>query len=284
MRVRWSSVARSRDRQQLPLSPALMLYAVLLLACCACSGQVNDPADLSTPGATAGEQRQGPDGGTYVWVPPGEFMMGSEDGNGDERPVHRVRITKGLWMSKCEITNAQYRRFCEATGREFPGGSDQGDEHPVVQVSWEDAGAYCDHFGLRLPTEAEWEYSARGSESPAYPWGSRWDAQLCCWDGSKGPNGQTFPVGSFPAGASWCGALDLIGNVWEWCADRYDSAYYSSSPMSDPGGPEEGVDLVLRGGGWCDSSDYCRAAGRAAGLPDGPGAADAGFRPVASPR
>ena len=137
MRVRWSSVARLQDGQR--LSPALALLAALLLACSACSGQANEPADLSTPGSTAGEERQGPDGGMYVWVPPGGFLMGAETGDPDEKPLHRVRITAGFWLSKCEITNAQYRRFCEATGREFPAHSDQTEDYPVHSVTWHDA-------------------------------------------------------------------------------------------------------------------------------------------------
>lgn len=122
-------------------------------------------------GTTPGEEIEGPDGGRYVWVPPGEFLMGSNDGESDERPVHRVQITRGFWLSKHEVTNAQYRRYCQASGQSFPTGSSQGEDHPVVYVSWEGAQGYCDHYGLRLPTEAEWEYAARGSAGRKYPWG-----------------------------------------------------------------------------------------------------------------
>ncbi len=218
------------------------------------------------PGTTAAEDIIGPDGGTMVWVPPGEFMMGCDDDDAedDEKPAHLVKITKGFWLGRCEVTNAQYRKFCEATDREFPSESDQGDDHPVVYVSWEDAVAYCEHYGLRLPTEAEWEYAAAGPEGRKYPWGDEWDDKKCCNRKNKGPGGTTFAVGSFPQGASWCGALDMAGNVAEWCSDWSAADYYAKSPEVDPHGPSEGeADViaslspmtlhhqrVLRGGSW----------------------------------
>jgi len=210
-------------------------------------------------GREAGEEIVGPDGGTYVWVPAGEFMMGS-DKYDDEKPVHEVQVTKGFWLGKHEVTNAQYGAFCKATGRRFPSESGQGDDHPVVYVDWEDATAYCEHYGLRLPTEAEWEYGARGSEGRTYPWGDEWDAQKCCSGDNRGPGGRTFPVGSFAASGSWCGALDMAGNVWEWCSDWYDEDYYQSSPSSDPSGPTAGGARVLRGGGWFSYAYGCRSA------------------------
>lgn len=204
-----------------------------------------------------GDTKIGPDGGTYVWVPPGEFMMGTpegaKDGYGNERPQHKVGITKGFWLSKHEVTNAQYARFCKATGRTFPKDSNQDDDHPVVWVTWEDAVAYCGHYGLRLPTEAEWEYAARGSNGNRFPWGDGWDPKKCCngWNRGATDWGRkpgTFPVGSIPTGDSWCCVADMAGNVWEWCADRYKCDYYAESPDSDPTGPGTGDTLVLRGG------------------------------------
>jgi formylglycine-generating enzyme required for sulfatase activity len=242
------------------------------------------PAPLWRPeeGRTAGEAIAGPDGGTYVWVPAGEFMMGSEDGDDDEKPVRRVRITRGFWLSEREVTNAQYRAFCDAGGHEFPSYSDQGDEHPVAYVTWDDARAYCEHFGLRLPSEAEWEYAARGAEGRKYPWGDGWDDARCCNLSHRGPSGSTFPVGSFPAGASWCGALDMAGNVWEWCEDWYDKDYYQGAPERDPPGPASGEHRVVRGGGWFYSKTLCRSALRFGLEPTGP-IAGCGFRPVCDP-
>lgn len=239
-------------------------------------------SDLSTPGTAAGQEVIGPDDGTYVWVPAGEFMMGSEDW-GDERPVHRVRLTEGFWLSKCEVTNAQYRRFCEATGREFPSDSDQGPDHPVGCVSWEDATAYCDHYGLRLPTEAQWEYAARGPRAREYPWGDDWDATRCCNRENTGPGDRTYPVGSFPTGASWCGAQDLAGNVWEWCGDWYDGEYYRGSPEEDPEGAQQGQHRVARGGGFDPGAICCRSAGRFRDVPTFR-YRSLGLRPVAVPR
>jgi len=238
---------------------AMVVICVLCVQCCLVAQEVGQaPADgvakpWESEGSRAGEEITGPDGGTYVWVPAGEFMMGATDGDPSERPVHRVRITRGFWLGKCEVTNAQYKRFCKATGREFPKGSNQGDDHPVVDASWDDAKAYCAHYGLRLPTEAEWEYAARGTKATTYPWGDEWDSAKCCNGDNRGPGGRTHAVGSFPAGASWCGALDLAGSVCEWCADWFAGDYYPESPASDPPGPESGAPgalWVVRGGSW----------------------------------
>jgi len=235
------------------------------------------------PGSRAGEETAGPDGGVYVWVPPGEFMMGSGDGDPDEKPVHKMRITKGFWLAKHEVTNAQYRAFCEATGKAFPKDSDQGDDHPVVYVSWRDARAYCDHYGLALPTEAQWEYAARGPEGHEYPWGDEWDRKKCCNRDNQGPGGRTFPVGSFSLGASWCGALDMAGNVQEWCSDRYDESYYANSPEPDPMGPVTGFSRVLRGGSWSIYDDDRRSANRDFNSPDYTNYGGLGFRCARTP-
>lgn len=216
-------------------------------------GQIGD-------GWGAGDQEIGPDGQTLVPVPGGSFRMGgSADDN--ECPIHSVTLD-GFWIGQCEVTNAQYRAFCNATGRAFPAGSTQGDDHPVVCVTWHDAQAYCAHYGYTLPTEAQWEYAARGPAAPTYPWGAAWDPQKCCnWD-NKGPAGSTFAVGSFPAGESWCGALDMAGNVYEWCADWFSGDYYATSPELNPTGPETGTYRILRGGSWYSFNSYCRAATR----------------------
>jgi len=226
----------------------------------------NTPA-WEREGTSVGEQIVGPDGGTYVWVPPGEFLMGADDlprcG-----PAHPVPITRGFWLGKHQVTNARYQAFCEAAGRGFPAASDQGDDHPVVLVDWDDAQAYCECYGLTLPTEAQWEYAAGGPEGRRYPWGEEWDARKCCnWD-NKGPGGRTFAVGSFPSGLSWCGALDMAGNVWEWCADRYGADHCAESPQSDPPGPVSGERQVLRGGSWYREGErFFRRAFRYGALP-----------------
>jgi formylglycine-generating enzyme required for sulfatase activity len=198
--------------------------------------------------ARRGDTMTGPDGGVLVWTLPGSFDMGSDDGYDEEKPVHHVTITKGFWLGQCQVTNAQYRRFCDESGRTFPAESDQPDNHPVVHVSWEDAQAYCQYYGLRLLTEAEWEWAARGERASVYPWGDEWDVAQCCNRHNQGAGGRTFEVGHFPDGASWCRALDMAGNVMEWCSDWY--ARYPVGSARDPLGPIDGTYRVLRGGSW----------------------------------
>jgi formylglycine-generating enzyme required for sulfatase activity len=241
---------------------------VLLAAWGICIARAGKPPELKPwerQGTKAGDEIIGPDGGTMVWVPPGEFDMGSKDGPPAEQPLHHVRIVKGFWLRKCTVTNASYRRYCQETGADFPAMSDQGDGYPVVCVDWKAAQAYCSHYGLSLPTEAQWEYAARGPEGRTYPWGNDWDPSRCCNWSYRGPSNKTFPVASFPQSASWCGALDMAGNVWQWCNDWYDSKYYAHWPDADPPGPDEGELLpvvgqcrVLRGGSWSndDPGDF----------------------------
>ncbi len=237
------------------------------------------------PGANLGDEITGPDGGKMVWVPPGEFMMGSPEGEAylDEHPQHKVRITKGFWLGKYTVKNGQYRAFCQATGRVFPEGSGNGPNHPVVCVSWDDAAAYCDHNRLVLPTEAQWEYAARGPQSLRYPWGNEWDPKKCCnFENLGAGHPPTMEVGSIPAGDSWCGLCDMAGNVWEWCADWYQEGYYAESPVDDPSGPESGIARLLRGGSWGDDAFSCRSAIRHTHDPDH-GGDDFGFRVARTP-
>ena len=216
-----------------------------------------------------GDTRVNPiDKAEMVWVPGGAFIMGSIDGVGidDERPAHQVTLS-GYWMYKSEGTVAQYLAFCAATGRalpEFPSGySWEGKsgwtdsalrQHPIVNVSWNDAKAYADWAKVALPTEAQWEYAARGPQGRNYPWGGTATVADPCngWDETKCAKYEnsisTWPVGSFPAGAGWCGARDLAGNVFEWCADWYGP--YSMTPVTNPTGPATGDYRVLRGGSW----------------------------------
>jgi formylglycine-generating enzyme required for sulfatase activity len=259
-----------------------------------------------------------PDVDGMVWVPPGEFMMGTLDDEGydDEHPQHLVRITQGFWLGRCEVTNAQYAAFLNAHGSNQDGSGNRliydnsygswckvayvdgtwvalagWENHPVIDVTWYGAKAYCDHYGLRLPTEAEWEYAARGPSSLRYPWGNDWDASKCCnwdnrgpaYDASTGPG--TMPVGSLPAGNSWCGASDLAGNVCEWCNDWYDDSYYSVSPMDDPQGPLSGSYRLLRGGSWDSYGFVCRSAYRYCLVPGDSGhhSGDFGFRVARTP-
>jgi len=153
-----------------------------------------------------------------VYVPVGEFMMGS-----DPRPYDEVLQPKvyldGFWMYRHPVAVAQYRRFCSETGRKMPMPPSWGwkEDHPIVNVTWDDAKAYADWAGVALPTEAQWEKAAGGTDGRVYPWGKTFDAsKAVCSVWSR--RSSTAPVGSIPAGASPYGCLDMAGNVWEWCS------------------------------------------------------------------
>jgi len=198
-----------------------------------------------------------------VYVPGGTFQMGSNDGDSNEQPVHEVTLYS-FWIDRTEVTNAQYARCVEDGKCSTP--SDLSSyardsyyvDYPVIYVSWDDANDYCTWADAQLPTEAQWEYAARGSEGRKYPWGNEQpNAQLLNYNANLG---DTSKGGSYPDGASWVGALDMAGNVWEWVADWYGK--YSSEPQENPTGPSAGVTRVLRGGGWYGPEYLVRAASR----------------------
>ena len=217
------------------------------------------------------------DGAEMVLVPAGEFLVGSNESN-DEKPPHRVYLD-AYSIDKYETTNALYKRFMDATGPPAP--SDWTNSRfnelnqPVVGVSWHDADAYCKWAGKRLPTEAEWEKAARGTDGRKYPWGEQWDASRA--NSTESKLGKTAPVGSYPSGASPYGAQDMAGNAWEWVADWYDSTYYKNSPERNPKGPDSGTSRVLRGGSWGRYAIYLRSASRSYSTPD-KRFSDIGFR------
>lgn len=197
-----------------------------------------------------------------VYVPAGSFQMGTVDGDSDERPVHEV-ILHSFWIDRTEVTNSQFvtctnARACERPNylfdqtesftRSWYRGSSEYKDYPVVQVDWNDAYDYCEWVGGRLPTEAEWEYAARGPESSTYPWGD--DPPTCRILNFANCIGDTSEVGSYPNGASWVGAVDMAGNVLEWVNDWYDSVYYSRSPQENPSGRATGDERVVRGDSW----------------------------------
>ncbi|MFO7675688.1 MAG: bifunctional serine/threonine-protein kinase/formylglycine-generating enzyme family protein [bacterium] len=207
------------------------------------------------------------DSSVMVRIPAGAFTMGSDasDADSGEKPVRQVYLD-AYHIDKHEVTNRQYKKFCDATGRGYP--QDPGFEsmsnyfqsypsYPVVNVSWDDARAYADWAGKRLPTEAEWEKAARGTDGRKYPWGNeapdaggRYRANYDPGNYTEDGYRHTSPVGSFPAGASPYGLLDMAGNVWEWCNDWYDSDYYGKGVDRNPPGPSSGSFRVLRGGSW----------------------------------
>ena len=197
----------------------------------------------------AGATRINPkDRAVMVYVPAGSFLMGDNDLAADKLAFPRHTVTlDAFWIYKNDVTVAQYRKFCQATGTEMPAAPDWGwkDDHPVVKVSWDDAKAYCDWAGASLPTQAQWEKAARGTDGRKYPWGDEWNpGKLQCWQELLG----TAAVGHYPAGASPYGCLDMAGNVWQWCADWYDDNYMKNGTATNPAGPETGNARVLRGG------------------------------------
>jgi formylglycine-generating enzyme required for sulfatase activity len=211
-----------------------------------------------------------------VRVPAGTFLMGSPDGTGSngEHPQHSVYLDE-FWIDQYEVTNRQYRQFCDAKGRTYPsdpGFSDMSDyftnypDYPVVNVSWEDANAYAQWAGKRLPTEAEWEKAARGTDGRKYPWGNDEPDAGGFYRANWGEGGKrdgfkyTSPVGSYERGKSLYGCYDMAGNVWEWCADWYDENYCGRSPENNPQGPSSGSYRVFRGGGWGYNADWLRCA------------------------
>ena len=246
-----------------------------------------------------------------VYVPAGEFEMGSTDAEVDdalelcneyyddcgrwwfvdEQPVHTVALD-GFWIDQTEVTNAQYQRCVEAGDCSPPGesstytrdsyyGNRSYDDYPIIYVGWQQAADYCAWAEARLPTEAEWEYAARGPEGWAFPWGDEFDGKrlnycdarcLLSWADETVDDGHadTAPAGSYPSGASWCGALDLAGNVREWVADWYEDSYgdYPSGRRVDPTGPPSGEYQVLRGGSCLNYPSHVRCASRSALLPD----------------
>ena len=201
-----------------------------------------------------------------IEIPAGPFTMGSDAGNEDEAPVREVDLP-AFRIDKFEVINADFAQFVEATGyqtdaeqegraKNWRSAAEGKDNHPVVYVSWNDAAAYCQWVGKRLPTEAEWEKAARGTDGRIYPWGNEWDPAKANVK-ETGLRG-TATVGSFGAGASPYGVEDMTGNVWEWTADWYE-AYPGSDYQSDYFGQQF---RVLRGGGWFETAEAVRTTAR----------------------
>ena len=197
-----------------------------------------------------------------VLVPEGEFTMGSDDGSADEKPVHQVFLDT-YYIDKYEVTNALYKACVDAGVCEEPSDTEnynnsQYAQHPVVYVNWNKANEYCEWRGARLPTEAEWEKAARGTDGRTYPWGEEIDSSFANYGGNVG---DTTPVGSYESGVSSYGAYDMAGNVWEWVSSLYQGYPYSAND-----GREDLLDTsgsrVLRGGAWNSNANGVRSAAR----------------------
>jgi formylglycine-generating enzyme required for sulfatase activity len=233
------------------------------------------PSVANTPIATAtatpkldiGSTMTGSDGMTLLYVPAGEFTMGSDTGHNDERPVHTVYLD-AFWIDQTEVTNGMYKTCVQSGKCAKPSSIDYYGftNYPAVNVNWNDAAAYCSWAGRRLPTEAEWEKAARGTDGRTYPWGNEApNDNLLNYDGH--PTGDIAKVGSYPNGASPYGAYEMAGNVWEWANDWYGKTYYQDSPSSNPLGPESGEYRVIRGGSLNDAGSSVRVTYRNWNIP-----------------
>jgi formylglycine-generating enzyme required for sulfatase activity len=219
-----------------------------------------------------------PDGTDYemVYVRAGNFTMGA--GVYENALKHTHPMPDGYFIGRNDVTWGQYLAFCAAASHEKPERPDWAgtDAHPVVNVTWDDAKAFCAWAKVRLPSEAEWEKAARGTDGRNYPWGNDWDAGKCCNNANSG--GHTAPVGSFPQGASPYGALDMAGNVWQWCEDWYDGGSYARYAQGNVTPPQSGSFRVGRGGCWDDEASFCRSSGRIRDVPSARRDVGVGFR------
>lgn len=226
------------------------------------AGLAQSPASKSTSKTT----RNLKDNLLYVWVPPGTFIMGCSEGDkecfSEELPSHHVTISKGFWIGQTEVTIGAYKRFAGISkagagepSRASSKSVESEDTMPVVVVTWDEARDYCSWAGARLPTEAEWEYAARGGSKEArYA-----ELDQVAWY-QKNSGNRTHPVSQLrPNGF---GLFDVLGNAWEWVNDWYDGNYYSKSPELDPRGPDAGTMHVLRGGSWMNTANLMRLSDR----------------------
>ena len=245
------------------------------------------------------------DNSVMVYIPAGDFFMGSNDSDasadGDEKPMQSVDLDE-FWIDKLEVTNEQFARFLNEEGNQeedsvtwvnvedkdssivYENGQYSPksgyEDHPVAYVSWYGARAYCQWAGERLPTEAEWEKAARGTDGRIWPWGNDWDENKV--NSKEAGPGHTTAVGSYPLGASPYGCMDMAGNAWEWVADPYQWDYYQAAAAHNPQGPNQGASRVVRGGSWALPQRLTRSAGRFELIPS-VRRDDLGFRCASSP-
>jgi formylglycine-generating enzyme required for sulfatase activity len=273
-------------------SAYIICFVFILSSCTGAEPEVQTPTSTQIPDqeiqtATTSQEVldefwiRPTDGMRMLYVPGGAFQMGSNERETNatpaEFPQHAVTL-HSFWVDQTEVTNAQYK-LCAGFGvcRQSRYANDaayNGDDYPAVGISWQDAVDYCAWAGGRLPTEAEWEYAAKGEGRFIYPWGNEFNGKLVnycdvncdeSWADENKDDGyaESAPAGNFPGGASWVGALDMAGNVWEWVWDWCEG--YSSDPQINPEGPDEGSCKIIRGGAWASPPAGVRTAYRIIG-------------------
>jgi formylglycine-generating enzyme required for sulfatase activity len=287
-----------------------------LVAGCTAAGQTDLSSLVPSATAEPGTGRVDAAGVEQVWVPAGSFRMGTTEGEAadvlaakpptfvkqelpSEQPAHTVTITTGYWIDRYEVSRAAFKAFVDAggyqkqaywsdagwkwlqgQGKETPACSSAAEQSepdlPCVGVTWFEADAYARWRGGRLPSEAEWEYAARGPDSRIYPWGNTFDPTLA----NVINRSATVPVTSYPEGASWAGALNMAGNAMEWVQDWLDVKYYSQNIASDPPGPPDGTVKIEKGGWWGSNLFVARSAYRHFEDPPSYGDGHIGFRIV----
>ncbi|MBI5369078.1 MAG: SUMF1/EgtB/PvdO family nonheme iron enzyme, partial [Planctomycetes bacterium] len=264
------------------------------------------PALAAAPAPAAGRATPGPTpsrrasfGSDMVRLSAGEFPMGDDAGAVDESPRHPVRL-RAYRIDRREVSNADYRGFLEyvrETGDhakchpDEPKGKDHtprfweaanlnAPDQPVVGVDWFDAYGFARWAGKRLPTEAEWERAARGTEGRRFPWPGGWEERRCNFrdDGRIDGYANTAPVNAFAEGAGPSGAIQMVGNVAEWCLDWYHPATYRTGTAAGPEGPPTGTTRVVRGGSYGHDPQQCTTVSRAAHAPPAERSSTVGFR------
>ncbi len=248
----WNRVAERQVQRMLAFDPSKVLQLL--------------PGDLRAKPTSGPRDEPG-----MVFVPAGPFIMGSARGEFDEEPRHRVELS-AYFIDTYEVTNAAYNKCVDAGKcrhqRYWRDPALNQPKQPVVAVGWKDGVRYCAWAGKRLPTEAEWEKAARGTDERLYPWGDEFNFRWANMHWDKDGHATTAPVGSFPQNVSPYGAYDMAGNAWEWTADYWSSLYYRKSPAKDPTGPDSGVRRVMRGGSWLyDVPFFLLAHNRSPGRP-----------------
>ena len=283
-------------------------FLFALLSCLLAGSQLHFQTTSIKPTSV---RRNPKDGSKYVWIPPGTFQMGCSPGDNEcrneEKPSHQVTISKGFWIGRTKETVAAYKRFVKETGKTMPPEPNllgrplnskwNNDAMPIVDVNWKEACDFCSWAGGRLPTEAEWEYAARGG-NPNARYGSldeiAWYADnsgqhrldsMRIWNKEQKDDAQQLKdnANRLHEGGrkqpNGFGLYDTLGDTWEWMADWYDDKYYQRSPTADPPGPSSGRYRVLRGGSWVSFPFVIRVSSRHKDPPDGWGSS-IGFRCV----